>query len=482
MSKMHCFTIALSCLLARALHAQPDGFYLIEGEASAPFVDEDGCYTVKVGKSATIGWNSFLVEKGETFRFEQEDSESTVINFVTGQSQSTLSGNIQSKGKIYLNHPSKIVVTPDAVLNAPQIVLVSEQGNVQVSGTLVANEPSGKGGKIHVLGKEVDIETSAVINASAAAGGGEVLIGGSFQGKDRSIPHSLQTIVRAGAQISVDSLEYGNGGRAIIWSDGTTQYAGHASARGGPEGGDGGFVEISGKEQLGFDGTVTTEAPQGKTGELLLDPYSVGLYDKNGIPCPPGGIEFYQSFGSLPGTTVDLNFPSVINALNTSDVTIRAISHIDAYLHNTYFIPPGRTLTLRAVNRIQMNGAFTLNVGNGFFAAYVNDAESPIIPVATDLFSRVILNDACRIDIDSRARINLPLGPGGGIQLGVAPSGLKFPGRGAVFNMADLDIVFSNIQFGVDNIKINLRYVRPTAKGGPGGGPRPAVNMPKSRP
>ncbi len=142
MSKMHCFTIALSCLLARALHAQPDGFYLIEGEASAPFVDEDGCYTVKVGKSATIGWNSFLVEKGETFRFEQEDSESTVINFVTGQSQSTLSGNIQSKGKIYLNHPSKIVVTPDAVLNAPQIVLLPRSCCLRLAGSRFGGSPA----------------------------------------------------------------------------------------------------------------------------------------------------------------------------------------------------------------------------------------------------------------------------------------------------------------------------------------------------
>ena len=31
MSKVYCFTIALSFLLAGALHAQPDGFYLIEG-------------------------------------------------------------------------------------------------------------------------------------------------------------------------------------------------------------------------------------------------------------------------------------------------------------------------------------------------------------------------------------------------------------------------------------------------------------------
>ena len=195
--------VVLSVIFCGHLFAQPEGFYLVEGDASPPVIDSNGCYVVKVGKSATINWDSFSINENETFRFEQEDSESSVINFVTGESQGRILGNLQSKGKVYLNHPNEIFIGPAGDVNAPHIFLVSEQGKLEVNGTLTATLSSGKGGKIHVLGKEVEIQGSAVIDASGAAGEGEVLIGGSFQGKDRSIPHSQRTIVHQGAQISV---------------------------------------------------------------------------------------------------------------------------------------------------------------------------------------------------------------------------------------------------------------------------------------
>jgi filamentous hemagglutinin family protein len=196
-------TAVLSIIFCGHLFAQPEGFYLVDGDASPPVIDSTGCYVVKVGKSATINWDSFSINENETFRFEQEDSESSVINFVTGDSQSAILGNLQSNGKLYLTHPNEIFIGPAGNLSGPNIFLVSEQGKLEVNGTLTANISSGKGGKIHVLGKEVEIQGSAVIDASGSAGEGEVLIGGSFQGKDRSIPHSERTVVHQGAQISV---------------------------------------------------------------------------------------------------------------------------------------------------------------------------------------------------------------------------------------------------------------------------------------
>ena len=39
-----------------------------------------------------------------------------------------------------------------------------------------------------------------------------------------------------------------------------------------PNGGNGGFAEVSGKQNLEFTGTADLTAPQGELGELLLDP------------------------------------------------------------------------------------------------------------------------------------------------------------------------------------------------------------------
>jgi hypothetical protein len=42
----------------------------------------------------------------------------------------------------------------------------------------------------------------------------------------------------------------------IVSSDEATSFSGSISARGGSQGGDGGFVETSGKGTLAFDGTA----------------------------------------------------------------------------------------------------------------------------------------------------------------------------------------------------------------------------------
>ncbi|NJN49779.1 MAG: hypothetical protein HC805_08475 [Alkalinema sp. RL_2_19] len=49
----------------------------------------------------------------------------------------------------------------------------------------------------------------------------------------------------------------------ILWSDGTTSFSGEITAKGGVQSGDGGLVEVSGKQNLRFAGTVDVAASQG---------------------------------------------------------------------------------------------------------------------------------------------------------------------------------------------------------------------------
>ena len=83
----------------------------------------------------------------------------------------------------------------------------------------------------------------------------------------------------AATLISADALDAGDGGRVIVWSDERTSFRGAVTARGGPEGGDGGFVEVSGRAHLTFAGLVDLSAPAGAFGTLLLDPYDVFIED-----------------------------------------------------------------------------------------------------------------------------------------------------------------------------------------------------------
>ena len=62
----------------------------------------------------------------------------------------------------------------------------------------------------------------------------------------------IQTVVEVIAEtgINADSLLTGDGGRVIVWADEATGFSGNVNVRGGSEFGNGGFVEVYGKESL----------------------------------------------------------------------------------------------------------------------------------------------------------------------------------------------------------------------------------------
>ncbi|MEM1281536.1 MAG: filamentous hemagglutinin N-terminal domain-containing protein, partial [Cyanobacteria bacterium P01_H01_bin.152] len=149
-------------------------------------------------------------------------------------------------------------------------------GSLDTSNTL----PDGMGGEIDVIGDRVAL-IDADLNASGTVGGGTILIGGDYQGEG-DVPNADFTYVDSISTINADALESGDGGTVIVWADETTQFFGELSARGGSESGDGGFVEVSGQKNLGFDGIVDVGAENGSAGTLLLDPTDIKIVETGG--------------------------------------------------------------------------------------------------------------------------------------------------------------------------------------------------------
>jgi hypothetical protein len=139
--------------------------------------------------------------------------------------------------------------------------------------------PTARRQRAQVLADTVTLTDGAAIDASGATGGGEILIGGDYQGMNPEVLNAWSTTLAAGASVRADAFDNGDGGRIIVWADDTTRFAGAVSARGGSNGGDGGFIEVSGKRILDFRGTADTSAPQGRTGMLLLDPTNIFIAD-----------------------------------------------------------------------------------------------------------------------------------------------------------------------------------------------------------
>ncbi len=133
--------------------------------------------------------------------------------------------------------------------------------------------PRARGGDVTITGASIEL-AGAQIDASGEGGGGLIRIGGDFAGQG-PLPRAETVFGDAQTMINADALEQGDGGRIVLWSDAHTQFAGSLSARGGAQGGDGGFVEVSSKLTLNYTGLADRRAPLGKWGVLLLDPTDI---------------------------------------------------------------------------------------------------------------------------------------------------------------------------------------------------------------
>jgi filamentous hemagglutinin family protein len=155
----------------------------------------------------------------------------------------------------------------EIVLDGGTAGVVSNTGTLAASGTVAGTT----GGTVKVLGQNVGLSDGSTIDASGDAGGGIVLVGGALHGAGTEA-NAAATYVAKGATINADAITSGDGGKVVVWSDHQTVFAGAISARGGSQAGNGGFVEVSGKDFLSFRGTADRRAAHGAAGTLLLDP------------------------------------------------------------------------------------------------------------------------------------------------------------------------------------------------------------------
>jgi filamentous hemagglutinin family protein len=204
-------------------------------------------------------------------------------------------------------------------VDLPRLLIGKTAGTAIASGNL---DVSGdKGGNVQILGNDVSL-ANANINASGVNGGGTVLIGGDFQGTGTT-PKSLFTTVDANSKIIADALASGNGGRVVVWSDGTTAFDGSISAKAGTLSGNGGLVETSGKTNLivGNNAKVDTLSFQGATGTWLLDPTDLTVVGTGGTGTITAGNN------SVADSTI--NNSTIVTALNSTNVNLTATNSIN---------------------------------------------------------------------------------------------------------------------------------------------------------
>lgn len=224
---------------------------------------------------------------------------------------------------------------------------------INMDGVVSASYVSQEGGKI-VLSAS-DINLSGIVEANGATGGGEILIGGDYQGVG-DVETADTTTVTADAQINARATDSGEGGRVIVWADDTTYFNGDIDAT-GVEGD--GFVETSGKQILTVGSQASVLADQ-----WLLDPTNVSITNGSGDDVSGGG-----SFDPASGTVDADTITAALNAGTSVTITTNAagpdegnIGVSSATINKTS--GGDATLTLQANNSISVsNSSITSSSG-----------------------------------------------------------------------------------------------------------------------
>jgi len=160
-------------------------------------------------------------------------------------------------------------------------------GEVEIAGLLDVASAEGKGGLVVTEGDHITIAGSSQLNAKGATGGGQVLVGGDWQGganKERRVFDNPNAIKQAttvtmeeGAVIDASATDNGDGGTVVLWSDinnasSITTVQGSIYAKGGTESGNGGLIETSGYNVDFIGSTISAAAANGTGGLWLIDP------------------------------------------------------------------------------------------------------------------------------------------------------------------------------------------------------------------
>jgi len=316
-----------------------------------------------------------------------------------------------------------------------KIVLRASGDTLLDAGSRTSATGAGRGGQIQILGQRVGLAGDASVDASGQAGGGTVLVGGDYHGENAAVQNAGRTFFGSAASIRADAVQSGEGGKVVVWADGATKAYGTISARGGARGGEGGFVETSGKRTLDFHAKVDVGAAKGKNGTLLLDPDVITLV---------GGTGEGSSASDGTGTFQGAATPGSV-MFGDADITTAGISNI--YQSELEGIAPGTNLVLEAANYIGTAGDFskllTLPMNSNFILRTRNGADDGSSTKGINLTSGVD-GGGLEIRAQGTGTILLETGVGAGRQLADIQTGKLTTQGGTIGVHASGDVGINN--------------------------------------
>lgn len=364
------------------------------------------------GTAALAAGNDILLaESGDERVFVRGSGGAAKANGVTN------SGNIEANiaelkahgGNVYgmaVKNEGRIAAT-GVTRQGGQIFLSAGGGKIRSTGTLKARQSDGSGGKVKVdsgttgkteiggtvdtsgakggeivvLGNEIEVFEGTLILNDGETMGGRTFIGGGRRGADPDLANAGTVTVGNGAFLSASARETGDAGEVIVFSDGSLFFDGAISARGGSLGGNGGFVELSGKRSVALSrlaGRIDLSAPAGDAGTFLYDPVNISILPGNplgDIGSSPTSLntlyagdiaDFLGSSGNLLVTTsapgIDAGNITIDGAAN---ITWSSSNNLSFFADNDFLMNGGAVIAATGAGGLSVEAARSIRIGPG---------------------------------------------------------------------------------------------------------------------
>lgn len=453
--------------------ALPTGGTVVSGQGD--ILDFNGSSQMSINQHSDkliTNWTDFSIGAGQRVTFNQPSSSSVALNRVTGTNVSSINGQMDANGRVFLVNPNGVVVGQGAQVNVGSLVASTQAisdadflaGNYHFSGVsnaeIVNNGTltAAPGGNIALLGSSVRNDgviqaqmgrvalgagsdftvnfdgnnllnlqvDAAAVNALAQNGGLLKADGGQVLMTARSAGNMLQAVVNNQGSIEANTLNGSAGKITLDGGDvGVVRVGGALTANALNSYGNGGVIEVKGADveaQLGTQ--VNTAASNGQTGTWKITSDKVTI-------SPTAATAGVTTFSD----TLTRNLAST-----NIEVTSR---NGDLTLTGPISWKSGNGLTLKSAGDINLNGALT---ATGAGARVTIDAERD-----ANLNSKVSLtglNSGMTLNHGGRSN----LGKDGQVTLSAA--GATYQSNGTYYNVIQNVAQLQNV-----NANLNGFYV-----------------------
>ena len=406
-------SLSLVAMAVTQTLAEPTGGQVVKGQAQINQTGTQGGTVTTIKQSTpqvSINWQSFNVGEKERVNFVQPDASSLAINRILGSQGSSIQGDINANGQVWLINPNGIVFGKNAQVNVGGLVATtldavnpgSLTGTQRFSGNSTAAVTNSgllsasEGGFVALLGHRVS--NQGEINAPAgtvALGAGstvdlqfnnnqllgvqvyESLLDAMSENAGVIRADAGQVLLKAGAQGSLLRSAVNNsgiiqartlrkqGGKIVLVSGmkaGVTTISGTLDASSSDDG-NGGFIESSGnKVQITDSSYITTHSAGGKNGNWLIDPDDFVVAARGGnISGAVLSAALNSNDVTIQTTDGQSQVTGVTNSANTQGNGDILVNDAVSWSGNT-------KLTLNAYRNIVVNAPITASHANGFLA------------------------------------------------------------------------------------------------------------------